>query len=119
MSLKRGIDAEGLAAAFLERKGYKIIERNIRYPFGELDIIARDKEICVFVEVKHRRTLTMGGPLEVVTKSKQQKIIKAAQAYLQQLKTLPVCRFDVIAMTGDLFAPCFEHIVDAFYVERF
>lgn len=120
MSLKRGIDAEAMAAKYLEQKGYKILQHNVRFPFGEIDMVARDGDICVFVEVKYRKLAALGDPLDSVTKAKQQKIIKAAQAYLQKRRDpMPVCRFDVIAMTGDLASPSFEHIVDAFYVERF
>jgi len=116
MSLLVGYGAEDQAVAYLKKKNFKILDRNIRFPFGEIDIVAWDKETMVFVEVKKRRDTSMADPFESVTKSKQRKIIKAAHAYLQKLPSpLPICRFDVVAITGDEKNPNIEHILDAFY----
>ena len=114
---KVGQEAESIAASYLSRLGYKILEKNISYKFGELDIIASDENILVFVEVKHRKNNNFGDPFEAVTKSKQHKIILAAQAYLQKYKNIPTCRFDVISLVGDLRSPLIEHICDAFGIE--
>ena len=115
---KVGQEAEAIAVSYLSRLGYKILGQNITYTFGELDIIARDQDILVFIEVKHRRNSNFGAPYEAVTKTKQQKIILAAKAYLQKFKnTIPACRFDVISLVGDLKKPEIEHISDAFWVE--
>lgn len=115
---KLGSQAEALAAAYLTKLGYKIIAQNINYRFGELDIVARDKQILVFIEVKHRRSQTYGMPYEAVTRSKQHKIILAAHAYLQKYPgKMPICRFDVVSLVGDLKNPHIEHISDAFLAE--
>lgn len=72
----------------------------------------------VFVEVKHRRSQAFGEPYEAVTKSKQKKIILAANAYLQKFRNnIPTCRFDVVSLVGDLKNPLIEHISDAFLAE--
>lgn len=110
--------AENLAVTYLRSRGYQIIGQNVSYPFGELDIIARDAQTLVFIEVKHR-TSAFSAPYEAVTKSKQRKIILAAQAYLQKWpKLAPMCRFDVISLVGDLKKPAIEHITDAFLAEE-
>jgi len=94
---KRGEDA---AVAHLTGVGYRIVERNYRCPFGEIDIIARDGESLVFVEVKSRRSGRYGGPRLAVGPKKQQKLSLLAQFYLKQ-KRLYGCRarFDVAAVT--------------------
>jgi len=91
---KRGEDA---AAEFLCSHGYRILARNYRVACGELDIVARQRETLVFVEVKTRRGDRCGTPGQSVTWRKQQKIIRTAQWYLQEhhLDQVP-CRFDVI-----------------------
>lgn len=117
---KLGCQAEALAAAYLVKRGYKIIGQNINYRFGELDIVARDKHVLVFIEVKHRRSQIYGTPYEAVTRSKQHKIILAANAYLQKYSgKIPTCRFDVVSLVGDLKNPHIEHISDAFLAEGF
>jgi putative endonuclease len=117
--MNKGQEAESLAAAYLAKRGYSIVAKNVRFPFGELDIIARDREILVFVEVKHRRNSVFGMPFEAVTKAKQRKIILAAHAYLKQYSLQPLCRFDIISLTGDLKKPLIEHMSDAFCLEDF
>lgn len=87
---------EDLAASHLQQQGYVILARNVRFPFGEIDIIAQDGETLVFVEVKTRRSQCFGSPLEAITPRKQQQLIKLAQAYLQGQER-PV-RFDVVAV---------------------
>ncbi|MCI5167945.1 MAG: YraN family protein [Candidatus Electrothrix sp. GM3_4] len=91
-----GRSGEDLAAQHLEQQGYTILERNYRLRIGEIDIIARDKEYLVFIEVKTRRSRRIGNPFEAVDIRKQKKIVKIASAYLQG-KELPV-RFDVVAV---------------------
>lgn len=110
--------AESLAVTYLQSRGYKILGQNISYRFGELDIIARDAQTLVFIEVKHRRNQLFSAPYEAVTKSKQRKIILAAQAWLQKWPgNIPLCRFDIISLVGDLKNPSIEHISDAFMAE--
>lgn len=113
-----GLGAEKIADKYLIRQGLLIIDHNVVYPFGELDLVAKDGSVLVFVEVKYRKNITYGAPFEAVTMAKQRKIIKAAQAYLQQQRGNPLCRFDVISLYGDLAAPQIEHIKDAFWVEE-
>jgi putative endonuclease len=91
-----GRSGEDLAAQHLEQQGYTILERNYRLRIGEVDIIARDEEYLVFIEVKTRRSRRFGSPFEAVDARKQQQIVKIASAYLQG-KELPV-RFDVVAV---------------------
>lgn len=87
---------EDLVEEYLRNKGYDILDRNFRKSFGEIDIIARIDEIVVFVEVKTRKNKYFANPREAVTISKQQKIIKASQAYLMENDlTDSIIRFDV------------------------
>ncbi len=91
-----GQAGEEAAARYLEQQGYIILERNFRLRLGEVDIIARDGEYLVFVEVKTRRTKKFGSPFEAVDVRKQQQIAKVAAAYVQG-QEIPV-RFDVVAV---------------------
>ena len=94
---KRG---EELAVAFLKEKGYEIIARNYKTRFGEIDIIARDKDTLCFVEVKTRRTQKFGLPQEALVSFKQRQIAKSALSFLQERALLEKkARFDVVAIT--------------------
>lgn len=97
-----GDQGEKMALNFLQKLGYKIIETNFRKPFGEIDIIAKDKETLVFIEVKARSNEKFGSPEEAITFWKKRRIIKAAQYYLlkNNLKNIPF-RIDVIAIKID------------------
>jgi putative endonuclease len=98
----KGERAEGLALAFLQQKGYLIIERNVRFPFGELDMVAWQGKVLVFIEVRQRSSNAFGRPFETVNQKKQARIIKAAQAYLAKIKKKhPICRFDVVSIEGN------------------
>ena len=92
---------ETLAAEYLKKKRYQIIERNYRSRFGEIDLIAKDGAYYVFCEVKYRADERKGSPLEAVDARKQQKIFRTAMYYLteQQLEDVP-CRFDVVGIEG-------------------
>ena len=88
---------EEIASDFLKNKGYKIIERNFRTRFGELDIIAKDGNCLVFIEVKTRKNLFFGLGRESITLSKQNKIRHTALFYLQKRKIgYTKIRFDVV-----------------------
>ncbi|MEW6718724.1 MAG: YraN family protein [Chloroflexota bacterium] len=90
---------ESLAVEYLTEHGYKVIERNVYTPYGELDIVALQDEDVVFVEVKTRRTLSFGMPEESITLRKQEHLIEAAQAYLQEHPEFSGdWRIDVIAI---------------------
>ena len=90
---------ESLAVKHLKARGCEILARNYRALRGEIDIIVRDGEFTVFVEVKTRRSLKFGLPQAAVTWQKQRQISKVALAYLQTQNLLDApCRFDVIAI---------------------
>ena len=90
---------ETLAADFLTRKGYKILARNMRTPYGEIDIIAQAKEMLVFVEVKTRSTDVYGHPEASITPQKREHLIASAQGYLQISSNPDTSwRIDVIAI---------------------
>jgi putative endonuclease len=91
---------ERVAAAHLESKGYRILERNFRIREGEVDIVAERQGTLVFVEVRTRRGPAMGTAAESVTPTKAARLVAAAQAYVQLLETPPAGqRIDVIAVT--------------------
>lgn len=94
-----GRRGEQLAAAFLQRRGMEILERNFRIRGGEIDLIAKEKDTYVFVEVKARTTFRYGRGTEAVHLGKQQALLRTAQAYLYRkgLLEAPV-RFDVIEL---------------------
>jgi putative endonuclease len=97
--IKQGKIGEVAAAAFLQRQGYQILERNFRNALGEIDIIALDGDTICFVEVKTRRSDAFGSPLESVTPAKRKKLVRVAQSYLKLNKNSEAkARFDVIAV---------------------
>lgn len=103
------------AASFLEKKGYKVLERNYRCRFGEIDMIAREGATLVFVEVKTRATDRFGTPGESVDSRKQKKITLTAQYYIESNRLGEAdMRFDVVGveMRDGVFS--FELIRDAF-----
>jgi putative endonuclease len=93
-----GARAEALAAEFLTRHGLAIIARNFRTRFGEIDLIARDGRMLVFVEVRMRRSGAFGGAIESITARKRARLVAAANGYLAMLGREPPCRFDAILM---------------------
>lgn len=103
MSLFRknlGKKGEDLACSFIKKKGYRVVTRNFRKKCGEIDIIAYEDEVLVFIEVKTRSNDSKGSPLEAVNKRKQQQIIKTATYYLAENDSFDVsCRFDVLGIT--------------------
>jgi putative endonuclease len=110
-----GQEGERLAERYLQKKGYKLVERNYRCAVGELDLIVLDRRVVVFVEVKTRTGHGFGSPLEAVEFRKQRKMIQAAQFFLsakglQQREA----RFDVIGISWTGREPVVEHIENAF-----
>ena len=93
-----GARAEELAAAFLVAHGLTIVERNFRRRCGELDLIARDGEILVFVEVRLRTRRDFGGAAASITAAKRARIAAAAGLYLARLSGTPLCRFDAVLL---------------------
>lgn len=110
-----GKEGERLAERFLEKKGYKLLERNYRCTAGELDLIVLDRRVIVFVEVKTRTGQGFGTPFEAVEFRKQRKIIQAAQFFLVE-KGLQQrdARFDVVGVSWVGREPVVEHIENAF-----
>jgi len=95
-----GKEGEKIAAAFLKKNGYRIIEINFRCPIGEIDIVAREKDDLVFVEVKTRNSMELGYPEQAVGIRKQKKMSQLALWYLQKKKITDTnARFDVVAVT--------------------
>lgn len=92
-----GHSGEKAAARFLQRQGYKILVRNYRVRWGEIDLVCRHEGVLVFVEVKTRSEGSWGSPAEAVTHGKQRRLVRAARSYLSELDVqgMPV-RFDVV-----------------------
>lgn len=102
-ALTAGKSAEVLAEKHLAKNGLVPVTRNYRCRQGEVDLVMRDGQTLVFIEVRYRKSGNYGSALETVTPVKQQKIMTAAQLYLQEYRigdTVPV-RFDVVGITGD------------------
>ena len=112
---------ERLAARHLRGKGYRILGRRVRMGRrDELDIVARDGDSLVFVEVKARSSETYGRPVASVDREKRQALSRAAVAYLQKLKFPPLYfRFDVVEVVGECGAaqPSINHIENAFTLD--
>lgn len=97
-----GKSGEKIALRYLEDKKYRILARNFRLFRGEIDIIALDRKILVFVEVKTRKSTDFGLPEESVTSSKQEQIKKIAQGFLTKNNLNETeCRFDVVSLIFD------------------
>ncbi len=110
----QGTAAEDLACRYLEACGLTLVTRNFRCRVGELDLIMRDGEHLVFVEVRSRRHTRYGTPAESVTRTKQQRLLRAAALYLQRQHLDLPCRFDVVAILQPGDKPQVEWIQDAF-----
>ena len=114
---KLGIEGEDRAVTFLKKKGYSILTRNYRTPFGEIDVIARDGSTIVFVEVKTRKDDLFGYPFEAVDKRKKLKMKKSALLFLKKQKKQSPARFDVLSIfSADSGGMEIEHFKDAFEV---
>ena len=114
-----GAAAETAAQTFLIESGLAVLARNVRYPFGEIDLIVRDAEMIVFVEVRFRRNTRFGGAAVSVDAGKRRKIARAAQAWLsshRQYSAAP-CRFDVVAVSPSGDAMACEWIRSAFTLD--
>lgn len=116
--LSLGKQGEEVACRELRRRGYAVLARRYRTRWGEIDIVARDADTLVFVEVKTRRSAGFGGPVAAVNVTKQRRLINMARSYLMGVHgPEPPCRFDVVGVT--LLAgkePVVEVIVHAFAV---
>ena len=93
-----GIAAEELAARYLAARGLRVVARNYRCRFGEVDLIMQDGDVLVFVEVRLRRSDRFGGALASITRAKQRKLVATARFYLSGRERIPGCRFDAIVL---------------------
>jgi putative endonuclease len=113
-----GNRGERVAARFLRRLGYRVLARNHRNRFGEIDLIAADGQTLVFVEVKTRRSAAAGAPFEAVDPTKQRQLTRAATAYLVQRRLFDrSARFDVVGIVwpdSSRGEPDVRHYVNAF-----
>ncbi|HEY4175377.1 MAG TPA: YraN family protein [Kofleriaceae bacterium] len=113
-TVDRGAIAEARAVAYLARRGYTIHDRNYRVNGGELDIVASDGAVLVFVEVRSRGHAFYGHPVESVSWGKRKQVTRVAQIYVMRERPLArEMRFDVITLTG---GTTLEHWVDAWRV---
>lgn len=111
----KGSAAEKIAESFLRSQGIEILENNYRYGKGEIDIIARDGEVLVFVEVKSKRTDESGRPEDEVDTRKQTQIRHIAEGYLHEHSIRDTaCRCDVVAIVGDEKEHIIRYYKDAF-----
>jgi putative endonuclease len=113
--IELGKTGENLAVALLEEKGYRILERNWRLGKEEIDIIARDGNFIVIVEVKTRTSNIFAEPESAVTKSKQRILVRIANAYVRYRRQQGEVRFDIITIIIKPESQEINHIVDAFY----
>ena len=113
-----GQEGEAEAERYLRRKGYRILAKNVRSALGELDLVAEDGPVLVFVEVKARSSAEFGGAIHAVDRRKQQKLIRLAAQFLAQRHWMNrICRFDVVLLEPSAMpALRVEHIENAFEV---
>lgn len=118
--LKQGEDAELACRNHLKSQGLKLVDSNFSCRYGEIDIIMLDKKVLVFIEVRFRKNNDFGGGLESVTVTKQLKLRKTAELYLQQNTQYENARFDVVSLSknnqtnGNRQNYTFEWIMNAF-----
>jgi putative endonuclease len=117
-SLNLGRLGEDAAAAFLQKNGYSIISRNHRTKFGEIDIIARDRGVYCFIEVKARSGGDFGSPEEAVDAGKQRRMAKSGLSYLQANRLLDQsARFDVVSVEFKAGRPEVKLLRNAFELD--
>jgi putative endonuclease len=99
--IQQGALAEGDAMQLLIEAGYRIVARNYRCKAGELDIVARDGDVLVFVEVRSRSDDEHGSAFDMIRRGKQRRVIRVAKCYLEAVAPeFEECRFDIVAITG-------------------
>lgn len=112
-----GDNAEHKAEQHLIGLGLKLVTRNYRTRFGEVDLIMQDGETLVFIEVRFRKSESFGGALASIGSAKQKRLIAAAEQYLTQFRRPPPCRFDAVLLTtgaNESAASTVEWLKDAF-----
>ena len=113
--IKRGREGEDLAVAFLQQKGFRVLERNYRYRHSEIDLIVAKGNWLIFVEVKTRSSTAFGYPEEFVDYKKKKKIFEGADQYMYQTNWLGNVRYDIVAINLVTGPPEIHHLEDAFY----
>ncbi len=114
---KFGKKGEALAEEYLKRKGFQILKRNYRYGHKEIDLIGKDGNTIVFVEVKAARSKSFGAPELRVDLRKQKNLIEAAYDFIQKENTTDCdFRFDVLAISYERGKEVIDHIKNAFMV---
>lgn len=115
-TVARGRDYEAAAERYLQDRGLTTLARNFRLKCGEIDLVMRDRDTVVFVEVRYRAAGALVSPLETITPRKQQRLLRTANAFLQArpaLASLP-CRFDALGLAGSGDALRIDWIKGAF-----
>ena len=112
-----GNKGEILAARYLMEQGFAILEYNWRSVHKEIDLVAKERDVLVFVEVKTRSSNHYGDAQYAVTPAKMRNLVAAANAYICAKRIDLAVRFDIVAITGDGDSSTIEHIRDAFYPE--
>lgn len=110
-----GQEGESLAADFLLKKGYTIMEKNYRYKHSEIDLIVQLANLLVFVEVKTKTNITYGNPEIAISKQKAAKVMEGAEYYIEKTDWKGNVRFDVIAIIKKKSDVEVAHFEDAFY----
>ena len=118
MSIKKlnylkGKTGERIGEAYLISRGYQILERNVKSPFGEIDVVANHQKDLVFIEIKSRKDDAFGFPEESVNEHKRGQLARLASWYLTRYSTIPQVRFDVLAIQGEAAERQFRLIQNA------
>ncbi|MEA3328471.1 MAG: YraN family protein [Candidatus Omnitrophota bacterium] len=116
-----GWRGEKIALTFLKKRRYHILQTNFSCPLGEIDLIAKQSNDIVFIEVKTRKSFNYGMPLDSITQKKKRQLVKTALFYLKKYKLIQEpCRFDVISVSiiNQQTKPRIELIKDAFWCEE-
>ncbi|MEZ5465803.1 MAG: YraN family protein [Lysobacteraceae bacterium] len=116
---QRGAEGERQAEAFLAAHGLSTVACNVRYRFGEIDLLMRDGDTLAFIEVRYRAGSGFGDGADSVDRRKQQRLAKAAAAWLAANPRWQrnACRFDVVALGGDPQQPDIDWIRNAFTLD--
>jgi putative endonuclease len=113
-TIETGRFGEDAAKKFLEGLGYKILHTNWKTTFGEIDIIARDADFLVIVEVKTRHSLRHGNPEEAVNYRKQKQLVNLAEVFIRRNKVETETRFDIISVVASGENTLITHHINAF-----
>ncbi|MEQ8425076.1 MAG: YraN family protein [Cyclobacteriaceae bacterium] len=113
--IKKGNKGEELAAAYLQKKGYEVVQRNYRYRRSEIDLIVKKDNWLIFVEVKTRSSISFGYPEEFVDEKKVAKILEGAEQFLHEGDWQGNVRYDIISVRLKNGISEIEHFEDAFH----